>query len=65
MLTVADVADVLEISRSTVTALIGSGKLRAVNTGNRRRNFWRVHEADLLEFVHGAESRPSMPRPGA
>ena len=64
-MTVNEVADVLQISRSTVTALIESGKLRGINTGNRRRNFWRVHEVDLLQYVSAAESRPSRPRPGA
>jgi excisionase family DNA binding protein len=45
-LTIADVADVLNVSARQVYALVRSGELRGIQVGGR--NQWRI-EADELE----------------
>lgn len=48
-LTLADVADVLNISADQAYALVRSGDLRAIKVGGRGQ--WRVGENDLEDYV--------------
>ena len=48
-LTLADVADVLNISADQAYALVRSGELRAIKVGGRGQ--WRVGENDLEDYV--------------
>jgi len=48
-LTLADVADVLNISASQVYALVRNGDLEAIKIGGRGQ--WRVEQAKLEEYI--------------
>ena len=48
-LTLADVADVLNISADQTYALVRSGELRAIKVGGRGQ--WRVGETDLEDYI--------------
>jgi len=54
-LTLADVADILNISQSQTYALVRSGDLKGIQIGGR--NQWRVERAKLEEFIHEAYRR--------
>jgi len=48
-LTLADVADVLNVSASQTYALVRSGELRGIKVGGRGQ--WRVEAAELERFI--------------
>ena len=48
-LTLADVAEVLNISAAQAYALVRSGDLRAIKVGGRGQ--WRVEEAELESYI--------------
>jgi excisionase family DNA binding protein len=48
-LTLADVADVLNVSAAQAYALVRSGELRAIKVGGRGQ--WRVAESDFEEYI--------------
>jgi excisionase family DNA binding protein len=48
-LTLADVAEVLNVSASQVYALVRSGDLRGIKIGGRGQ--WRVEESELERFI--------------
>ncbi|MDO5672193.1 MAG: helix-turn-helix domain-containing protein [Actinomycetaceae bacterium] len=48
-LTLADVAEQLQISTAAVRNLVNSGELRAIQIGGR--GLWRVEEAAFQEFI--------------
>jgi excisionase family DNA binding protein len=48
-LTLADVAEILNISASQAYALVRNGELRAIKVGGRGQ--WRVEESELDRFV--------------
>ncbi|MDQ6659227.1 MAG: helix-turn-helix domain-containing protein [Actinomycetota bacterium] len=54
-LTLADVADVLNISASQTYALVRSGDLQGLQIGGR--NQWRVERAKLEEYIARAYQR--------
>ncbi len=47
LLTTAQVAEIAQVHRTTVTRLIGRGELRAVRVGR----LLRVSEAELMKFI--------------
>ena len=49
--TISDLADLLQVKRRTVVALIKKGKLRGFKIGNE----WRVKEAAYDEFIRQQE----------
>jgi excisionase family DNA binding protein len=49
MLTLTDVAEVLNTSLAQVTALVRRGELRALKLGGRGQ--WRVETAELESFI--------------
>ncbi|MCW2538869.1 MAG: phage transcriptional regulator, AlpA [Frankiales bacterium] len=49
-LTLADVAEVLNISGSQTYALVRSGELRGIKIGGRGQ--WRVEREQLESFIH-------------
>lgn len=48
-LTLADVAELLNVSASQAYALVRSGDLRAIKIGGRGQ--WRIEEAELERFI--------------
>lgn len=54
-LTLADVADVLNISASQTYALVRSGDLQGIQIGGR--NQWRVERTKLEEYIERAYRR--------
>ncbi len=54
-LTLADVADVLNISLSQARALVRSGDLKAIQVGGR--NQWRVEDAQLEAYIQRMYAR--------
>lgn len=48
-MTLADVADVLNISAAQAYALVRSGELRAIKVGGRGQ--WRVAESDFEDYI--------------
>ena len=61
MLTVEQVAAVLNVSRKTVYELVASGELPAVHVGR----LVRISEADLLEYMRlGGSGNPQIVREG-
>ena len=48
-LTLADVAEVLNVSLSQARALVRSGELRAIQVGGR--NQWRVEDEELESYI--------------
>lgn len=54
-LTLADVADVLNISLSQARALVRSGDLKAIQVGGR--NQWRVEAAELEAYIQRMYAR--------
>lgn len=48
-LTLADVADVLNVSAAQAYALVRSGELRAIKVGGRGQ--WRVAESDFEDYI--------------
>lgn len=51
-LTLADVADTLNISAAQAYALVRSGELRAIKIGGRGQ--WRVEAAQLEAYINSA-----------
>lgn len=51
-LTLADVADTLNISAAQAYALVRSGELRAIKVGGRGQ--WRVETSELESFIASA-----------
>lgn len=51
-LTLADVADTLNISAAQTYALVRSGELRAIKVGGRGQ--WRVEAAELEAYIAAA-----------
>ena len=54
-LTLADVADILNISASQTYALVRSGDLQGIQIGGR--NQWRVERSKLEEYIEQAYRR--------
>mgnify|MGYP001813823336 FL=1 len=54
-LTLADVADVLNVSLSQARALVRSGELRAIQVGGR--NQWRVEDSELEAYIQRMYAR--------
>jgi excisionase family DNA binding protein len=54
-LTLADVAETLNVSASQVYALVRSGELRAIKVGGRGQ--WRVESAALEEWISQTYAR--------
>jgi excisionase family DNA binding protein len=54
-LTLADVADILNISASQTYALVRSGELQGIQIGGR--GHWRVERSKLEEYIAGAYER--------
>lgn len=54
-LTLADVADVLNISMSQTYALVRSGDLKGIQIGGRGQ--WRVERSKLEEYIADAYQR--------
>ena len=54
-LTLADVAEILNISTSQTYALVRSGDLKGIQIGGR--NQWRVERARLEEYINEAYER--------
>ncbi len=54
-LTLADVAEILNISTSQSYALVRSGDLQGIQIGGR--NQWRVERAKLEDYIEGAYRR--------
>ena len=48
-LTLADIAEVLNISAAQAYALVRSGELRAIKVGGRGQ--WRVEESELESYI--------------
>ena len=48
-LTLADVAEVLNVSASQTYALVRSGELRAIKVGGRGQ--WRIEQTELDRFI--------------
>ena len=61
-LSVARVAQRLDVSTDTVLRLINAGELRAANVGTGRKARWSVAERDLEAFL---ERRTNAPAPRA
>lgn len=59
-LTLADVADVLNISAAQAYALVRSGELRAIKVGGRGQ--WRIADGDLEDYIQRmyAQTRASI-----
>ncbi len=54
-LTLADVAEILNISASQTYALVRSGDLQGIQIGGR--NQWRVERSKLEEYIEAAYKR--------
>lgn len=54
-LTLADVADILNISASQTYALVRSGELKGIQIGGRSQ--WRVERTKLEEYIEQAYER--------
>ncbi len=54
-LTLADVAEILNISASQTYALVRSGDLHGIQIGGR--NQWRVERSKLEEYIEAAYKR--------
>ena len=54
-LTLADVAEILNISASQTYALVRSGDLKGIQIGGR--NQWRVERTRLEEYINDAYER--------
>ena len=54
-LTLADVAEILNISTSQTYALVRSGDLKGIQIGGR--NQWRVERTRLEEYINDAYDR--------
>ncbi len=54
-LTLADVAEILNISTSQTYALVRSGDLKGIQIGGR--NQWRVERTRLEEYINDAYER--------
>jgi excisionase family DNA binding protein len=63
MLTISDISTRLQLSRSTVRALIESGQLRAANVGLGRNKCYRVSEEDLAAFLASRSSQKAVNKP--
>lgn len=57
-LTLADVADVLNVSLSQVRALVRSGELKAIQVGGR--NQWRVEDSQLEDYIQRMYARTAL-----
>ena len=60
-LSVSQVAKLLQVSRTSVMALISSGKLKGYSAAapGAKRNSWRVSQADLDSFRSGEQGKAS------
>ena len=61
LMTPADVAAILNVKESQVYTLMRSGQLRALKIGHR--GVWRVHQADLDEYIDGLRQDARHRRP--
>lgn len=57
LLKLKEVADILRVSKATVTKLIKAGQLRAVKVGRQ----WRVSEEALMGLIGGGEKEEKEP----
>ncbi|HHT40525.1 MAG TPA: helix-turn-helix domain-containing protein [Actinomyces sp.] len=48
-LTIADVAEILNLSQSATRALLTSGELPAIQVGGKRT--WRIEQAELERYI--------------
>lgn len=48
-LTLADVAEILNITASAARSLVTSGELRAIQVGGKRA--WRIDQAELERYI--------------
>jgi excisionase family DNA binding protein len=55
LLTIDQVAEYLGVHRDTVSSLIRSGRLPALQLGGRKTG-WRITEEDLLKFVQDGKT---------
>lgn len=51
VLTTQQVADLLQLHRYTVTAMLRDGRLRGVRTGDGRNARWRISRQALDEYL--------------
>lgn len=50
--TVFELANLLQVDRRTVSKLIKTGKILAMNIGmGKKRSHWRVHDCQLQRFL--------------
>jgi excisionase family DNA binding protein len=59
-LTIADIAEILKVSRSNIYHLVASGRLTAHRIGLRRGSI-RVALADLEQFLATVRHEPQLP----
>lgn len=62
LLTINQVAEYLGVHRDTVSSLIRSGRLPALQLGGRKAG-WRISKDDLLAFVSEGKSRDGATLP--
>mgnify|MGYP002735217352 FL=1 len=48
-LTIADVAEILNLTQSATRALLASGELPAIQVGGKRT--WRIEQAELERYI--------------
>lgn len=57
LLTVQEVADLLNCKRDHVRALIADGKIEAFNIGLGKTKQWRIYESAVQSFLHPPKKR--------
>ncbi|MDR3620462.1 MAG: helix-turn-helix domain-containing protein [Paludisphaera borealis] len=62
-MTVKAAAERLEVSASTIYALVAAGRLRCVRIGLGRKGAIRILDEHLEEYLRGSESRPAPAPP--
>lgn len=65
LLSVSEVADVLQLSSRSVQRLITAGEIRGVIFRCGRRTIFRVQLTDLQDFIDREKSRPRQPNAGS
>lgn len=50
-ITVKDMANILKVSTKTISNMIKSGKLKAVEVGGEERITYRIFEKEILRFM--------------